>query len=843
MSSSGDSGHDSWARSVARDTRAEVAPEVPNYKIERGLGEGGMGSVYLAHQLRPIQRRVALKVIKLGMETKSALHRFEREHRALALMDHENIARVLDCGATSNGQPFFAMEFVPSGQPITGYCDANALTIRDRVGLVRQACSGVQHAHQKGILHRDLKPTNILARLLDNQHKVKIIDFGIARAVNYDASDCSLFTEHGTLVGTPGYVSPEQARGATDAVDTRTDIYSLGVILYELACGELPFASSDLKGASPQSLSQQLSTATVARLSTRIGKTQHEAQARASKRSTTVKSLRRDLRKELEWITLRAMHPDPNKRYATAQELRDDLGRYLTGQPVCAGPRSYWYPFGKFAQRHRWKVALLSATAVLLVVAFILTYSALQRAEAKTQDANQLALHGALKRAIASERALYPATPEIVPALDAWLAKYGTHMADTLPLLRARRDELRLRGQESRPGGQFEPAEWHFETDEDQFWHDALADLIDSVQEFVDPMRGLVVRARDRRDWALATQELCTGRDRDRWTAARLALLDADGQTAHRDYGAFPVDLRPQPGLVPLGMNPATKLWEFYHLASARQPIHESPHEIPIPGHAPDGSIAVGKHTGIVFVLIPGVTTNVTREAKTFQVTLDPFLIARHELTQGQWRNLSHGKPWACRYHAGETWAGYTIDWTHPIETVSWLTCRSLLERYGLAMPTELQWLHAARGRSESRWWTGDDLASLEGAANLADGTAFEAGSRWPGIEVWRHHHDGHVVHAPVDSMQMNAYGLYHVHGNVHEFCADTYAERDVPVGFRASDGLRIGPESAKGYIVFMGGGFMSTPDGASLRRRHGEQRTVNFWQGGVRPARRLSHD
>jgi eukaryotic-like serine/threonine-protein kinase len=338
------------------------------YRIVRVLGQGGMGTVYEAEQLAPLHRTVALKVIRRGMDTDEVLARFESERQALAVMDHPNIAKALDAGTTEDGLPYFVMELV-AGVPITDYCDSHQLDIRGRLELFTAVCKGVQHAHQKGVIHRDLKPSNILVRLVDGKPVPTIIDFGIAKAVERQLSDAAFTTELGIVVGTPAYMSPEQAKATGLDIDTRADIYSLGMVLYELVTGVLPF---DLSGLLPGPFIAQylLARADVPRPSQRVARLAVDtATAVAQRRHTTRVGLRRELRGDIDWIVLKGIDWDRTRRYETANGLALDLERYLEHKPIAARPPTFGYTAAKFVGRHRLGVGLTASLVVVLAVA------------------------------------------------------------------------------------------------------------------------------------------------------------------------------------------------------------------------------------------------------------------------------------------------------------------------------------------------------------------------------------------------------------------------------------------------------------------------------------------
>jgi eukaryotic-like serine/threonine-protein kinase len=387
--------------------------QIGPYKLIRPIGEGGMGVVYHAQQTHPLRRDVALKVIKPGMDSREVIARFESERQALAMMDHPHIARVYDAGTTAEGRPYFAMELV-DGVPITRYCDARRLTVEQRIALFVPVCQAIQHAHQKGIIHRDIKPSNLLATEREGQPVVKVIDFGLAKALGHQLSDASMMTNVGMVVGTLEYMSPEQATLTRQDVDTRSDVYSLGAVLYELLTGATPLPPTRGEEAGYVDALQRIREEEPAHLSARVRASAASAQI-AVQRGSDLSQLPKLLRGELDWIVMKALDKDRARRYETVNGLARDLERYLGGDAVDAGPLSTTYRLRKFAGRHRVGLAMALTMAALLVAsAVVSTWMALRasRAEAEAVAVNDFLRNDVLAQAGASTQARADTKPD-----------------------------------------------------------------------------------------------------------------------------------------------------------------------------------------------------------------------------------------------------------------------------------------------------------------------------------------------------------------------------------------------------------------------------------------------
>ncbi len=367
-------------------SKEDLPQSVPGFRLLQKLGEGGMGEVFEAEQLKPVHRKVALKLIKRGMESKEVLARFDTERQALALMSHPNIAQVYDAGTTTDGRPYFVMELV-QGVPVTQYCDTNRLTTGERLEIFTQICDGVQHAHHKGVIHRDIKPSNVLVKIQDSKPVPKIIDFGVAKAIAQRLTEQSVFTAIGEFIGTPEYMSPEQAEMTELDIDTRTDVYSLGVVLYEMLVGAQPFDAKELRQAGFSEMRRRIREDEPPRPSVRLSGLGEKSTTAAENRRIEPSTLAKQLHGDLDWITMKALEKDRTRRYDSPGELAADIGRHLRHEPVLAGPPSATYRVKKFVKRHTLGVA----AGAFVILALILGVAGITVGLIRAREAERVA--------------------------------------------------------------------------------------------------------------------------------------------------------------------------------------------------------------------------------------------------------------------------------------------------------------------------------------------------------------------------------------------------------------------------------------------------------------------
>jgi len=801
---------------VAAPRRVAPAPRVRGYEIVRLLGQGGQGSVYLAEQASPVRRLVALKVVRGDADTGLVLRRFDSERQALARMQHEAVARIFDAGASEDGRPYFAMEYV-EGAPITTACDARCAPLTARLELFMLVCAGVAHAHRKGIIHRDLKPSNVL--LTGDPPAPKVIDFGLAKAVQ-PADEGSLLTASGAIVGTLDYMSPEQAGMPDSDVDTRTDVYALGVLLYELLVGRVPFKTSgNLLELQRRILTEEPRTPS----SHFAGAAAGSAEV-AARRGSEPGTFARLLRGDLDRIVLCALEKRPEDRYQTAEALAADVQAYLRHEPIAVGPRSIAYRLRKFVRRHRVSVGAAAVLAITGLVAVVLTTSANARAREYLSDFEQLALPSRVSR-LRELHLQLPAWPSAMADLDAWLVEADAIRSQAADLEATR---ARLAAISETAGTALSRLDR------------ARVQLRSAVERTGAEIEAVFAPGSDRtrilRKRSIATRLAArTPTEAAKWVRAAHAV-------AHDPRFAGFV-LTPQEGLLPLEENPHSHLWEFYDLASAAEGEEA-------PERGADGEVRVGEGTGIVFVLLPGgqvrwgaqkdrpgapyydPMAEVTEEL--LHVTkLAPFLLAKHELTQGQWMRLwDGGNPSTYMPETAKAkTANVLVTLAHPVENVSFDQCASVLRVHGMRLPQEAEWEYACRAGTATIWSTGDDPVTLQEHANVADRTLrTESPSHIVSSEL----EDGYAFHAPVGRFRPNAFRLCDMHGNVSEWCAYDYEAE-----LAARNGVGNAPGTRFSHME-RGGSWLYPADFARSAARAARQGGYLNSDLGLRPARSL---
>ena len=866
------------------DEAGRPGQRIGPYELLRPLGEGGFGVVWEAEQKEPIHRLVALKLIKRGMDSKQVLARFAAEQQALALMDHPSIAKVLEAGCTAEGRPYFAMELV-IGTPIVPYCQQRNLTTGARLRIFELVCRAIHHAHQRGIVHRDIKPSNVLVIECDGDAVPKVIDFGIAKAVATADGSSSQVTHQRQLVGTPAYMAPEQTESTGAEVDARSDVYSLGVVLYELLTEVTPFHEDVTTSVGFETLARRI-------------RDEHPS------RPSRVATARAALPSDLDWIALKCLEKEKSRRYASAQELADDVRRHLDDLPVVAGPPDLAYRLRKFCRRHRVAVgatvALVAAFCVVATVGFFWTgwkNRQLDASNAELRQKNEAYLRekSIAQRALQdverlsdahvlanlvrrAERELWPAVIEKADLMEQWLLE-AQQVVDRADLHRAELVAVRARalppGQVGFESEQVLPATvrfsprprhdptvpasdsdvglstepdiagpdgpeartWSFASTKDAWLHGLLSDYVRRLDAFAAPASGTMASVRERLAFARMASARLVGDDAEAWRQVIDDIVQGDRYPELLANG-----FRPQFGLVPLGRDPASGLQEFLDLAT---------HGGPIPARGADGSLPLAAESGVVLVLIPGGAFRMgaqredesapnfdglgrSDEGPVHEVTVASFFLAKHELTQAQWMRLDGGSNPSYFYY-GLVVNEIRVTKRHPVEQVEWSEGRRVLHQAGLQYPTEDQWEYATRAGTDTMWSFGNEGPQLHRFANFADRSSKDVLVQVTNLD------DGHMFTAPVGSFAANPFGLHDVHGNVSEWCSDlfrpSYRESaPIPQPLTA-DGTRDPRRRA-----VRGGAWASAPN--RLRSAFREFARGNAISSGigVRPAREIQH-
>ncbi|MCB9898738.1 MAG: SUMF1/EgtB/PvdO family nonheme iron enzyme [Planctomycetes bacterium] len=757
----GDPAHDPERARERDPARTSDAPgeRFGRYLVLRRLGAGASGVVDLARQDGSGQL-VALKRLRADLSDAAARRRFAREAAALGRLQHPGIARILEAGLGPDGRPYLALEHV-DGQPLDTWARAHALSTRDVVALLARVADALDHAHRRGVVHRDLQPAHVL---VDVAGRPRVLDFGLARLLDDDATETRL-TRDDALLGTLGWLSPEQATGRRD-VDERADVHALGLLAFALLAGRQAFEP----GGRP--LAEVLDEV-------------------ATREPPRLGSLDPRLRGDLETIVAKALEKDPARRYPTAGAFAADLRRHLRDEPVLARPPSLRVQLVKLARRRRKTLAGAGVVLVALLLGTAAAAAGRLRAQAATRalteesdeilrlsDARRL---GALRD---EADALWPAWPERADTMQQWIVR-ASALAGELPRHRATLERWRTEQMPHEDDASDLARRWKLSRLEelvtalDDFVHPASDDELGSLPE----MERRVQRARD-------AARVSIDAHRAVWDEAVASIAD---RAASPLYDGL--RLAPQVDLVPLGKDPGSGLWEFAHLPSGALPVRD----------AKSGRLALDADSAIVLVLVPGGQALMGAQADdphasrfdpeagigerpVHAVELAPYFLGKHELTQAQYARLTGGNP-----------SGWGVGWTngvevvtalHPVESLSWTEARAALARWGLVLPTEARWEHAARAGSDTPFAMGRDAASLAGSANLFDRTAARSRRDWEGRVETLPFDDGHLLHAPVGSFRPDAFGLHDMFGNVEELLADPYLPYDHAV--REGDGFRL---------------------------------------------------
>jgi formylglycine-generating enzyme required for sulfatase activity/predicted Ser/Thr protein kinase len=838
---------------------------VGRYKILRTIGEGGMGRVYEAEQETP-RRKVALKMVAGAICHTATLQRFEHEAELLGHLQHPGIAQIHDAG-TVDGRPFIAMELI-DGKTFADFVREKSPSLRERVAIIRKAAAAVEHAHVRGIIHRDIKPSNIL---VTKDAEPKIVDFGIARTLSDDEAIKKRLTIDGQVLGTPSYMSPEQAAGDARAIDRRTDVYSLGVVLFEALTGRLPHRIAD------QPIAKALRV---------IAEQEPESAAAAAP----------ELPRDLAAVVDKSIARDIDRRYVSAADFGADLERFLRLEPVVARPAGFFERTRYLVLRRPLPAALI---VLLALVAMLFAYSIVRSNIALEKESRGRSL--ALKQlerlsdevvfdALLDEgRLLFPARPERLPELERWLtnadkllAAIPEHEAALRDLEKyavpytedmRRRDNAALAREISELERRLAHVEAAAHAADDESEADELESRIPTIKKEIE-QRKIEYASRSRRvfeeprlQWrhdqlhslVAALGRLQSGQDALYRVVKRRAEFARNGRTrtiedrrADWDSAATRVladprfsgfQLRPQFGLIPIGPDKTSGLEEFLHLET---------HAGEIPRRGADGSIPFLPTTGIILVLCPGGAVfhgaqKADPSGKNFdpnarddrfespveRIEIEPFLASKYEMTQEQWMRAG-GRNTSVYAVPFESGVG-RHEAKYPAESMIWEYANSACAALDLSLPTEVQWEHAARGGTSTPYVFGIDKGSLRGRCNLADATAEKNG----GASQWKYESDfddRYPFTAPVDAFEPNGYGLFNVSGNVQEFCRDFFDTK--AAGLCPGEGDRLGGE--RRMRTLRGGSF--TDDAEKMRIAYREVISSDGGSSsvGIRPFKRL---
>lgn len=862
------------------------------YRILDFLGEGGMGIVYLAEQRAPFRRQVALKLVKLGMDTAEVLARFESERQALALLHHPNIASVYDAGISEGGRSYFALEYVP-GPSITEFCDERRLDLDTRIALFLAVCDGVQHAHVMGIVHRDLKPSNILTHTGLDRPTPKIIDFGVAKATSHRLTDRTLHTGLGRWIGTPGYISPEQLGGNGQAVDPRTDVYSLGAVLYELLVGVPPIVTNDLAENDFATLHARLTQHEVLRPSQRVtGLAPDTRQAFATNRSTTPRGHVKTLRSEMNWILVKALEPAPERRYTSVAELREDLRRYLNHEPVQAGPPSLTYQVRKFAQRNRAAFTTMSAVFLTLIVGVIgLVIALSQKFEIqRTQLLLQERADRDLCRDLRDEsRMLWPLHARRLPEMEAWLVRaeaLGLRLVEYTKQFDALASNARETPPRVWPSVESRNSFEHHERliadcrsqlqkdlsgDEVRYYQKRIEDLLKAQGHLVEAHAGFsaqrfgssedeqrhrtlfdlkwwesIFNGNGEHPGAIANMRWRIEYIRTHWNESQQRHDWKELQERLQDHPNYqhlgsPSSWLPfQPGLIPLGDN-----------GEDGKPGYEEFWYLPAGGERPQprtstrgkGRWEVTPEMGVVLVLLPGGSftpgefldeNGVPRDGAP-TVHLAPYFFSKYEMMQAQWTRFT--LPWG----DGSMMQRNPSNFRNGSDDA--IKYGPEIEDWSIHPLENVPWSNGGVIAYMDLFYPTDmqwEFAARAGSVALKpvlrtpDGISLANLRDDPAMPNPRESPgnwtDGFDVTCPVDAFPPNGFGIHGMAGNVAEWCRDSYFPLDEG-HFADGDGFHDGDS---GTSLARGADFTTDPRDASWTLR--ANKTGAGANVGVRP-------
>ena len=841
-----------------------VPAQEKKYGIREEVGRGGMGKIVKVWD-QELNRFLAMKLILDGTAgDPERMSRFVQEAQVMGQIDHPGIVPIHDFGVDREGRVFFTMRLV-KGQDFNeiidlGIGEKDGWNMSRLVGALISSCQAVAFAHSRGIIHRDLKPANIMVGRFG---EVYVMDWGLAKVKGRDdvvdlrlredvqssdltiqterraeaggSSDSPLVTMDGSIVGTPSYMAPEQAAGDLESTDQRSDVYSLGAILYVILTGQPPYLPPGAQ-ISPRAI--------WARLIEDPPKPVHQVNPKAPP--------------ELMAVCEKAMAREPGDRYENSLDLAEDLQRFLDGRVVRAYRTGALTELGKWCKRNP-VLTLTSAALVVLVcfssVIFKLQYDELVSTHGIIAPLNDTVRHRDL---VNEEERLWPAVPAMTEQMETWLGRAQALMK-TLPghtaELGRREDELKrvrtLYG--NRTGNRREVDPEILQAEERR---DVSRVLVENLGNFE---KNVIARVEVRLSFAGTVREKSiSGKGAVKsWADAIASIGDAGGRYAASGKG---LELEPQLGLLPIGANPNTGLWEFLHLQTG---------DGIVPVRGEDGELLLGENTGLVFVLLPGGRFHMgssspgaglrnpdpdggmderDEDSRPVKVDLAPFFISKYEMSQAQWARITGTNP--SRYQFSPP--GHR-EGRLPVEKVTWEDSHGVLDNLDLRLPTEAQWEYSCRAGTSTPWSTGGDSASLVGFANLADLSAKEFGVKWSSLGEWGAARDGHVIHAPVGPVagkpygfRPNAFGLYHLHGNVWERCVDQYYEKAYQFQLTTDgSGLRIIPSEAEANAInewsMRGGGFKSPPSWLRSANRDRGEIDETDPEIGLRPVRLLT--